>query len=417
MDLRFQETAASKGRRKQERVLHDGNQRGETIMNRIKGMAVGSVVFLLVLAASSLPAQQDELDIDGLSIDHSALREYSWSMRTAVTDQDKEASVKVDKMRYDLDGNLQVTPLGGSGQLSPERQQFIEELIQFALEYAQPDAQKFVAFVARADQWEGRGKNLGITRIEGEDFLYIGDSVQINARNGSMDKGRFTSSLDGAYVVVEADYRTLPEEGPRYVARLTAKVPSEALELTIENFDYIRNAPVAAGDILTLSDGTELLIRLLQPLSSAEQEAGQAFEGTMDRDVMVQGQRVITRGSIVKGVVVSAEGSGRVSGRAKMSLKLTQVQSGGRNYNIETNTLAMEAEGTTKRDAGRIAGAAALGTIIGAIAGGGSGAATGAVIGGGAGVGGTVLTKGKEVDLDTETLLSFKLMRPVKIYR
>jgi len=140
-------------------------------MNRIKGIAIGSVVFLLVFAASSLPAQQDELDIDGLSIDHSALREYSWSMRTAVTDQDKEARIKVDKMRYDLDGKLQVTPLGGSGQLSPERQQFIDELMQLALEYAQPDAQKFIAFVARADQWEGRGKNLGITRIEGEDFL------------------------------------------------------------------------------------------------------------------------------------------------------------------------------------------------------------------------------------------------------
>lgn len=386
-------------------------------MNRIKGIAIGSVVFLLVFAASSLPAQQDELDIDGLSIDHSALREYSWSMRTAVTDQDKEARIKVDKMRYDLDGKLQVTPLGGSGQLSPERQQFIDELMQLALEYAQPDAQKFIAFVARADQWEGRGKNLGITRIEGEDFLYIGDSVQINARNNSMDKGRFASSLDGAYVVIEADYRTLPENGPRYVARLTATVPSKDLELTIENFDYIRNAPVAAGDVLTLSEETELFIRLLQPLSSAKQEAGQAFEATLDRDVVVQGQRVLTRGSIVNGVVVSAEGSGRVSGRANMSLKLTQVQSGGRNYNIETNTLAMEAEGTVKRDAGRIAGAAALGTIIGAIAGGGSGAATGAVIGGGAGVGGTVLTKGKEVELDTETLLSFKLMRPVKIYR
>jgi hypothetical protein len=100
-----------------------------------------------------------------------------------------------------------------------------------------------------------------------------------------------------------------------------------------------------------------------------------------------------------------------------MALKLTQVQAGGRNYDIETNTLAMEADGTVKRDAGRIAGAAALGTIIGAIAGGGSGAATGAVIGGGVGVGGTVLTKGKEVNLDTETLLSFKLMRPVQIYR
>jgi len=398
-------------------MLHDCYLGGESIMNRYKGRIVGSLIFLMALATAWLPAQQNERMVDGLSIDRSALREYSWSVRTAVTVQDQQASVKVDKMRYDLDGRLQVTPLGGSGQLSPERQQFVDELARFAFEYAQPDAQKFAAFVARADQWEGRGAKAGITRIEGEDFLQLDDSVQINARNGSMDKGRFVSSLNGAHVVVEAEYRTLPENGPRYVARLTARVPSEALELSIENFDYIRNAPVAAGDILTLSEGTELLIRLLDPLSSEESKAGQAFEATMDRDIVVQGRNVITRGSIVKGVVVSSEGSGRVSGRANMALKLTQVQVGGRNYSIETNTLAMEAEGTVKRDAGRIAGAAALGTIIGAIAGGGSGAATGAVIGGGAGVGGTVLTKGKEVDLDTETLLSFELMKPVQIYR
>jgi hypothetical protein len=386
-------------------------------MNRNKGRTIGSLIFLLALLTAPLPAQQSEGIIGGLSIDANALREYSWSTRTAVTVQDEKASVKVDKMRYDLDGNLQVTSLGGSGQLSPERQQFVDELTNFAFEYAQPDPKKFAAFIARADQWEGRGAKAGITRIEGEDFLQLNDSVQINARNGRMDKGKFISSLDGVHVVVEAEYRTLPENGPRYVARLSASVPSESLELTIENFDYIKNAPLAAGDVMTLSEGTELLIRLLQPLSSNENEAGEAFEGTLDRDVRVQGQSVITRGSIVKGIVVSAEGSGRVSGRANMSLKLTQIQAGGKNYNIETNTLAMEAEGTTKRDAGRIAGAAAIGTIIGAIAGGGSGAATGAVIGGGAGVGGTVLTKGKEVELEAETLLSFKLTQPVQIYR
>jgi hypothetical protein len=370
-----------------------------------------------MLAAGPVRAQQNEEILNGLSLNPSALRQYSWSMRTAVAVQGEQKSVKVEKMRYDLDGNLQVTPLGGSGQLSPERQRMVDELTGLAFEYAQPDPQKFSAFVARADEWEGRGAKAGITRIEGEDFLQLNDSVQINARNGRMDKGKFISSLDGVHVVVEAEYRTLPENGPRYVARLNASVPSESLELTIENFDYIKNAPVAAGDVLTLSGGTELLIRLLQPLSSSENEAGQTFQGTMDRDVVAQGQTVIKRGSSVKGVVVSAEGSGRVSGRAKMSLRLTQIQAGGRSYSIETDTLAMEAEGTTKRDAGRIAGAAAIGTIIGAIAGGGSGAATGAVIGGGAGVGGTVLTKGKEVDLDTETLLSFRLLNPVQIYR
>ncbi len=378
---------------------------------------ITGIVLVFLLASAPLWAQYGEDPIKQLSDNYRALREYSWSMRTAVTIQGQQVSVTVDKMRYDLDGKLQVTPLGGSGQLSPELQRFVDTLARFAFSYAQPDPQKFSAFMANAEQWEGRGSNAGISKIEGGGFLQQDDSVEITTRNGRADNGRVSSSLNGAPVTLEAEYRALPENGPRYVARLVAQVPSERLELTIENFDYIKNAPVAAGDVIALQEGTEIIIRLLEPLGSDRSKAGQTFKGTVDSDVQVQGQTIIARGSIVNGVVTVAEGSGRVSGRAKMALKLTQVQSGGKAYDIETNTLSMEAEGTTRRDAGRIAGAAALGTVIGAIAGGGSGAAKGAAIGGGIGVGGTVLTKGKEVDLAVETLLSFKLIKPVQISR
>jgi hypothetical protein len=386
-------------------------------MNRNCGMAIRGLILTLGLAVVPLWAQQDQDIASQLSDNYRALREYSWSMRTAVNVQGQLASVAVDKMRYDLDGKLQLTPLGGSGQLTPERQRFVDSLTRFAYSYAQPDPQKFSAFMTGAEQWEGRGKNAGITRIDGDNFLQQGDSVEVTSRNGRMDKSKVDTSLNGTPVVLRTEYRALPNNGPRYIARLVAEVPSEQLEVTIENFDYIKNAPVAAGDVTTVSEGTELRIRLLQPLSSDKSQIGQSFEGTVDSGIRVQGRTVLARGDTVKGVVVNAEGSGRVSGRAKMALKLTQIQTGGKSYDIETNTLSMEAEGTTGRDAGRIAGAAALGTIIGAIAGGGSGAATGAAIGGGVGVGGTVLTKGKEVDLPTESLLSFQLTKPVQISR
>jgi hypothetical protein len=386
-------------------------------MNRNYGTIVRGLIFILGFALVPLWAQQDQNTAAQLSDNYRALRDYSWSMRTAVNVQGQQVSATVDKMRYDLDGKLQVTPLGGSGQLTPERQQFVDNLARFALSYAQPDPQKFSSFMATAEQWDGRGRNAGTTRIDGENYLQPGDSIEIISRNGRMDRGKVNTSLNGTPVVLRTEYRALPNDGPRYVARLVADVPSEHLQLTIENFDYIKNAPVAAGDVTMLPEGTELRIRLLESLRSDKSQTGQSFAGTVDSDIQVQGRTVIARGSTVKGVVVNAEGSGRVSGRAKMALQLTQVQTGGRSYDIDTNTLSMEAEGTTGRDAGRIAGAAALGTIIGAIAGGGSGAATGAAIGGGVGVGGTVLTKGKEVDLPTETLLSFKLTKPVQVSR
>jgi hypothetical protein len=371
----------------------------------------------LMLVAAPVAAQQGQDVGRRLSENYRTLRAYSWTMRTAVSIQGQQVSVTVDKMRYDLDGKLQETPLGGSGQLTPELQQFVDALANLAFSYTQPDPQKFSAFMTKAEEWEGKGAKAGTSRIEGGSFLQTGDWVAISAQNGRADQGKAMTSLNDAPVTIEAEYRAVPNDGPRYVARMVAEVPSEGLEMTVENFDYIKNAPVAAGDVTTLPDSTELKIRLVQPLSSDKSKAGQTFAATIDSDIVINKRTVIPRGSSVKGIVVDAEGSGKASGRAKMALKLTQVQVGGKSFVVETNTLSMEAEGTKGKDTKRILGGAGIGTVIGAIAGGGKGAAIGAAIGGGVGVGATLLTKGKEVELGAETKLSFKLMKPIQVSR
>jgi len=62
-----------------------------------------------------------------------------------------------------------------------------------------------------------------------------------------------------------------------------------------------------------------------------------------------------------------------------------------------------------------IGGGAAIGTVIGAIAGGGKGAAIGAATGAAAGAGAQVLTKGKEVQVPAETVLTFRLTQPLNL--
>ncbi len=61
-------------------------------------------------------------------------------------------------------------------------------------------------------------------------------------------------------------------------------------------------------------------------------------------------------------------------------------------------------------------GGAILGAIIGGIAGGGKGAAIGAVAGGGAGAGAQIMTRGKEVHVPAETVLRFRLDRPLRLH-
>src|SRR5437667_12897763 len=110
--------------------------------------------------------------------------------------------------------------------------------------------------------------------------------------------------------------------------------------------------------------------------------------------MIVHGATVLARGVKLQGRVLEAEGSGRVKGRAKMSLALTNVLDGEKQYPISTSAYSVEAEATKKRDAGIIGGAAGIGAAIGGIAGGGQGAAEGARIGGAAGTGRVVGTDG-----------------------
>ncbi len=58
---------------------------------------------------------------------------------------------------------------------------------------------------------------------------------------------------------------------------------------------------------------------------------------------------------------------------------------------------------------------AALGRCDWTLAGGGKGAAIGALVGGGAGFAGGAFTGNKDIELRSETMLSFKLVRPVEI--
>ena len=68
-----------------------------------------------------------------------------------------------------------------------------------------------------------------------------------------------------------------------------------------------------------------------------------------------------------------------------------------------------------KRTAEAVGGGAVLGGIIGAIAGGGKGAAIGVLVGGAGGAGAQVLTRGHDVQVPAETLLTFRLDKPVML--
>ena len=159
--------------------------------------------------------------------------------------------------------------------------------------------------------------------------------------------------------------------------------------------------------------GTEIDVRLQNPLSSKTAQVEDRFEATTMVDVRDDRDRVlIPAGSMLRGVVSSVDKAGRIERQGKMTLAFDQVTVKGRDYPFRaTVTQALESEGI-RGEAGKIGAGAGVGAIIGGILGGFKGAMAGILIGGG----GTIAaTEGKDVELPAGTVLRLRVDTPLDL--
>jgi hypothetical protein len=113
--------------------------------------------------------------------------------------------------------------------------------------------------------------------------------------------------------------------------------------------------------------------------------------------------------------VDTSKASGRLKGRAAMTLELDSFELNGRKYQISTSHASRVSGNHKRRNIVAIGGGAGAGAGIGALAGGPAGALIGAGAGAGAGTLGAVFTGKKQVSIPVETRLSFELRRPVQL--
>lgn len=161
--------------------------------------------------------------------------------------------------------------------------------------------------------------------------------------------------------------------------------------------------------------GTEIHALLDTAVSSRTNQAGDAFTATLTRPLVVDGKAVVASRARIRGVVVDARPSGRLSKPALLSLTLKSIDVNGARVDIRTDDLTIEGKSHKKRDVVAVGGGSALGAIIGGIAGGGKGAAIGALAGGGAGTAGAAATGKKDITLPAESHMTFRLSRSVSV--
>ena len=171
--------------------------------------------------------------------------------------------------------------------------------------------------------------------------------------------------------------------------------------------------PGTNSNSLEVPAGTQVVVRLIDPVNSETDRLGQTYRASIDEAVIVSGQTVVPRGADAVASLIDAQKSGKLEGRTALTLDLRSVTVNGRAVDVTTTGVSQESGSRGERSAKVIGGTAALGAIIGAIAGGGKGAAIGAGSGAGVGTAAQVLTSGQKVKVPAETRLTFTLQNPM----
>jgi hypothetical protein len=174
-------------------------------------------------------------------------------------------------------------------------------------------------------------------------------------------------------------------------------------------------APPPPPKKVTIDQGTQLSVRLVDAIDSEKNQTGQTFHATLNTPLTADGEEVVPAGSDVVGHIAELKSAGKFAGQSVVVLQLDSVTSASRTYNIQTDQYKKQGSSRGKNTAEKVGGGAALGAIIGAIAGGGKGAAIGAAAGGGLGGGVQAATKGQQIKLPSETVLNFTLQAPVTV--
>ncbi|HEU0184776.1 MAG TPA: hypothetical protein VFS27_05640 [Blastocatellia bacterium] len=287
------------------------------------------------------------------------------------------------------------------------------------------------------------GRTVTMASSRGPQLTFEANGIETSEtlRNGRQRRTRAT--LSGERLTVRtmgdrgSDYQVVfePLEGGRklrvtrslYTERLSQEVVAQSVYDRVSDlaqFDLDRDQDVSpAGGDFIVPDGVLLTARLNQQLSTKHTREGDRFM----LSVTEPGQY---NGAVIEGVVARSDRSGRVSGRADMTLDFETIRMrDGRVYNFagtvenvalpNGESVRVDREGNVKEDdsqtsrtTSRSAVGGAIGALIGAIAGGGKGAAIGAAVGAGAGLGSVYIEGRDDLDLPGGTEIFIRASAP-----
>jgi hypothetical protein len=181
---------------------------------------------------------------------------------------------------------------------------------------------------------------------------------------------------------------------------------------------------------LILPEGTRIVLQLNDYLSTKLSTEGDRFTATVTVPVYQNEHLLIPKGSTISGSVSRIVRPGRFKGKAVMNLLFQSVRIPGKGQFPLVASLAsvdsegsagvraegtIEGDGSTGRDAGRVAKPGLTGAGIGALAGGARGAGIGAGVGAAVGLATVFATRGKDIEVRRGSTMEISLDRPLNL--
>ena len=188
-------------------------------------------------------------------------------------------------------------------------------------------------------------------------------------------------------------------------------------EIPPANAAPVQAAPATppAPKKLIIDQGTQLAVRLIDPIDSEKNQTGDTFHATLNAPLTSDGEQAVPAGIELIGHLVEVKSAGKFAGQSVVVLQLDSLSSGGKTYSLQTDQYRKDGKSRGKNTAEKVGGGAIIGGIIGAIAGGGKGAAIGSAAGAGVGGGVQAASKSQQIKLPSETVLNFTLQAPITV--
>lgn len=204
------------------------------------------------------------------------------------------------------------------------------------------------------------------------------------------------------------------DSNPDQTSASNQALPDAAAQAPPPSADNTQPPPPSPKRLI-IDQGTQVTVRLIDPIDSETNQTGDTFHATLNTALTSDGEEAVPAGVELTGHLVEVKSAGKFAGQSAVVLQLDSLSLGGKTYSLQTDEYRKEGSSRGKNTAEKVGGGAIIGGIIGAIAGGGKGAVIGSAAGAGVGGGVQAASKGQQIKLPSETVLNFVLQEPIEV--